>query len=146
MLTPRLPIAARDIARVAELAQVCRAVVVRYRTGANIRRAQEAAITQAAAEMPGDAQMELVPYTGAELVAAAQAAIEPRTDDEIADIVASIQGEPVASIAAPPPTGPPSGVGPYRCRVTCELPDGTTAPADERPGHWWEPRPEEGTP
>lgn len=55
----------------------------------------------------------------------------PPTLDEVAELVA-----PYVRPAAPA----------QRCRVTCELPDGTAVTADERPGHWWEPRPEEGAP
>ena len=56
MPMPRLEIAKSDIARVAQAAQVCRAVVVRYRAGANIRRAQEAAITMAVADVDREAK------------------------------------------------------------------------------------------
>jgi hypothetical protein len=48
---------------------------------------------------------------------------------------------------SPTPTTPAGrSASIQRCRVRCELLDGTAVSADERPGHWWEPRPEEGTP
>ena len=64
-MTARLPIASADVARVAELAQVGVATVRRYRATWDgtpryqLRRAQEAAITRAAAELPPVAQVEL---------------------------------------------------------------------------------------
>jgi hypothetical protein len=60
-----------------------------------------------------------------------------------------------ASIADTATDGERGGCGPQksspparrdRCHVRLELPDGTAIPADERPAHWWEPRPEEETP
>ena len=70
-MTTRLPIAACDVARVAALAQVGEATVRRYRRMSGdgvtprhgLRRAQEAAITKAAAELPPVAQVELFAST-----------------------------------------------------------------------------------
>ena len=139
---PRLPIAACDVAHVAELAQVGVSTVGRYRATweglprYQLRRAQEAAITRAAAQLDRETPQLVIPAvaaedggptcTGAEFVAAAQAAVEPRSDEELAAIVASIECEPVASIAAPPPSETRRGVGPFsnRCHVTVLGPDG----------------------
>jgi len=48
---------------------------------------------------------------------------------------------------SPTPTTPAGrSASIQRCRVRCELLDGTAVSADERPGHWWEERESEVTP
>ena len=116
---------------------VCVATVTRWLHGHDGHRAQDAAIVAALAQLDlhpvrRDPMAEVeretrqlvlaavdVPVcTGAEFAAAAQAAIEPRTDDEIADILASVQGEP-APVAEPP--APPAPTPPRRRGIRVEI-------------------------
>ena len=201
----RLPLCPVDVQRVARSAPCCAASVVRWLHGVDGNAGTDKLIRAALLELDlhpvrqdplaaVDRETAQLECTGAEFVAAAQAAIEPRSDEELADICAEFgaghqphkrlsgespnmgqpgdarfclpglddstsptPGTPAERSApfVPPPTLDEVAelVAPYvrparakRCRVTCELPDGTTAPADEQPGHWWEPRPEEGAP
>ena len=146
---PRLEIKKSDISRVAELAQVCVRAVRSYRDGWPVLRSTAAVIERAVAELPGDAQMELVVIPGRAVAGLSPAGSLGRGSHSSATRAAG--PDLVASIAAPAPTSeeidsalvmgddisPPArhiGEGkarpavsvkvPQRCHVTVIGPDG----------------------
>ena len=117
----RLPIATRDIARVAELAQVCRAVVTRYRAGLPVHRSSQACIERAVGELPALAQLDIpCTHTVAVLSSALPMPVAsipdpPRyvPDANIPEVPACLLtlGQ-IASIPRAAPTDPRAPVGP----------------------------------